>query len=127
MKGRKRHLLVDTQGLIIQALVLPADLTDRDGGKFVLAALAPVRERFPRLRHLWVDSGYRGKFVAWGKAWRGWSVEVVQHWWTGVRYVWVAPGQEPPTLPSGFHVLPHRWIVERTFAWFSTYRRLSKD
>jgi putative transposase len=47
--------------------------------------------------------------------------------WTGLRWVWVAPGQEPPTIPSGFHVLPRRWVVERTFAWLVTYRRLSKD
>jgi putative transposase len=47
--------------------------------------------------------------------------------WTGLPWVWVAPGQEPPTIPSGFHVLPRRWVVERTFAWLVTYRRLSKD
>jgi hypothetical protein len=51
----------------------------------------------------------------------------VKHWWTGVKGFSFAPGQEPPTVPSGFHVLPKRWIVERTFAWFGHYRRLSKD
>ena len=54
-------------------------------------------------------------------------MEIVQHWWMGVRSVWVGPGQEPPMIPSGFHVLPRRWVVERTFAWLVTYRRLSKD
>jgi hypothetical protein len=108
VKGRKRHLLVDTQGFLLQPVVHSAEVADRDGGQRVLLRLGPWEERFPRLKHLWVDSAYQGKFEAWVKATFGWSVEVVKHWWTGVRYVWVAPGQEPPTLPSGFHVLPHR-------------------
>jgi putative transposase len=127
VKGCKRHLLVDTQEFIMQALVLPVDLTDRDRGACVLAVQDQVQERFSRLRHLWVDSAYQGKFVLWVQASCGWSVEVVQHWWTGVRYVWVVTGQEPPTLPSGFHVVPHRWIVGQTFACLSTGRCLSKD
>jgi transposase len=132
VKGRKRHLLVDTQGLVLQVLVHAAGLADRDGGQHLLEACQaaspiPLAERYPRLHHLWVDAGSRGRFVAWVKAPLGWSVEVVQHWWTGVAKVGVAPGQEPPEKPRGFPVLKWRWIVERTFAWLDGYRRLSKD
>jgi putative transposase len=127
VKGRKRHLLVDTQGLVLKALVHAADVADRDGGQLLREAVPHLRERFPRLRHLWVDVGYQGRFVDWVKTTLGWRVQVVQHWWTGVSKVWVLPGQEPPEKPTGFQLLKWRWIVERTFAWLGCYRRMSKE
>src|SRR5262249_12874256 len=95
--------------------------------RLLVEAFQPCLARFPRLRHLWVDAGYRGRFVDWVARTLGWSVEVVQHWWTGVSKVWVFPGQEPPEKPVGFQLLKWRWIVERTFAWLDGYRRMSKD
>lgn len=65
-----------------------------------------------------------GSFKDWVEQALGWTVEVVKR---PSRWFWVAPGQEPPTLPDGFHVLPYRWIVERTFSWPVRQRRLSKD
>lgn len=124
MKGRKRHSLVDTQGFILRAKVHTADIADRDGGQ---ALLSGIHYQFPCICHLWVDIGYRGRFVRWVKDTLFWTLEVSRPWWQGIKGVWVGPGQEAPTYPPGFQVLPWRWIVERMLAWLSFNRRLSKD
>jgi putative transposase len=109
---------------LLKVRVHPADETDADGAKPLLRAVA---EDFRRLALLWLDGGYKRRFEEWVQQELGWRVDVVQHPEAGLRYVWVAPGQEPPARPSGFRVLKRRWVVERTFAWFGRNRRLSKD
>jgi putative transposase len=119
---------VDTNGLILHQLVHEASIQDHNGGKDLLT---PLKGRFPRLKLIWADSGYnKGGFVEWAKATLGWEVEIVEHPWSGLRGVWVPQGGEvawEQIRPKGFHVLKWRWIVERTFAWLSTWRRLAKD
>src|SRR5262249_41027203 len=85
VKGRKRHILVDTNGLLMPVLVHEADLQDHEGGKRLLALLPG---RFPRLKLIWADSAYKkGDCVEWVKAQFGWEVEVVEHPWSGLRGV----------------------------------------
>jgi putative transposase len=128
VKGRKRHVLVDTNGFLLHVLVHEANIQDHNGGKLLLA---PLRGLFPRMKLIWADSAYKkGGCVAWVKETLGWDVEIVEHSWSGLRGVWVPQGVEvdwEQIRPSGFHVLKWRWIVERTLAWLSTWRRLSKD
>jgi putative transposase len=135
LSGRKRHLLVDTQGLVLRATVHTAALQDRAAVPLLLDG-AP--EQFPRLSHVWVDQGYTGSGKRWIEEQLGWSVEVVQHprtWERGFL------GVMDPTAPGGFRleystvrgkrgfqgVLPRRWVVERTFSWLLHSRRLSRD
>ena len=74
-----------------------------------------------------MDSGYAGRCKRALEAQLGWDVEVVRRPGEGQRYVWGLPGHELPALPTGFHVVKKRWIVERTFGWLGRNRRLSKD
>ena len=137
LSGRTRHLLVDTQGLVLKIKVHRAELQDRAAVPLLLTG---VPEQFPRLRHVWVDPGDQG-YTGSGKAWiereLGWTVEVVQHP-PKPRGAWVplGTGSDPrpfawrrlPPERTGFRgVLPRRWVVERTFSWCGQSRRLSKD
>ena len=133
VKGRKRHLLVDTEGLVLMATVHPANIMDRDGVKLLLPQT--VRTRFPRLQHVWLDAGYngRGKGKDWIERALGWSAEIVAHRRRPSK-IWIfddLPDDQIDwskyLLPPGFRVLPRRWVVERTFAWQGQSRRLSKD
>ena len=108
INGRKRHILVDTLGLLLAVVVTPASKQDRDGAKDVLLA---AKGRFPRLRVAWADGGYAGKLIDWAKLVCGWLIVTILK----------AVGQK------GFVVLPRRWVVERTFGWFMKYRRLVRD
>jgi putative transposase len=134
LSGRKRHLLVDTQGLVLRATVHSAELQDRAA---VPLLLTDAHEQFPRLSHVWVDQGYTGSGKAWIEEHLGWTVEVVRHP-AKPRGEWVplGTGADPrpfewrrlPPERTGFRgVLPRRWVVERTFSWCGQSRRLSKD
>ena len=109
VKGRKRHLLVDTLGLPFSWYVSPADMPDTQGARCLLAGLIHF---VPRLKKIWADAAYRGQELAdWCKRVGDWELEVVQR----------TPGAR------GFAVQPKRWVVERTFSWLSRNRRMSKD
>ena len=109
VKGRKRHIVTDTQGFPLAVLVHAANVQDNHGAVPLLGAL---RRTFPRLRHVVVDRVYRGKklrkaIAAFGR----WRIEIVTR----------------PKATGGFTPLPKRWVIERTFAWLSRNRRLAKD
>jgi putative transposase len=136
VRGRKRQLLVDTEGLVLKAKVHSAKIPDQDGIKLLLKGIG---DRLPRLSHLWVDAGYQGRGKDWVEEVLGLSIEVVhrtpkptsekvammwaQEW---SKEGWQIDWQK--LLPRrGFEILPRRWVVERTFSGLSQNRRMSMD
>jgi putative transposase len=108
VKGRKRHILVDTLGLLIAVVVTAASVQDRDGAKTLLGR---IKAQMSRLQLIWADGAYRGELIEWVQEHCGWILAIVKR----------AEGA------VGFQVLPRRWVVERTFGWLNSSRRLSKD
>ena len=109
INGRKRHILVDTIGLILRVLVLPASIQDRDAAKQLLGAHFGQTPR-RRVRHIWADGGYAGTLLDWAQRTCRCAIQIVKR-------------SEQHT----FKVLPRRWVVERTFGWLGRYRRLNRD
>jgi len=109
IKGRKRHIVTDTQGNLVGLVVHPADIQDRDGAPDVLAE---IRSLYPWLRHIFADGGYAGEKLREALKGKGkWTLEIIKR----------------SDKATGFEVLPRRWVVERTFAWINRCRRLAKD
>jgi len=140
VKGRKRHLLVDTQGLVLEVRVHNANITDRDGIKLLLEPSSP--DRLARLSHLWLDAGYTGqdRGAGWVEKTLGWTAEIVRHpkklapeevmraWLREFNKEGVPIDLDKLLAGKGPRpFLPKRWIVERTFSWLSQNRRMSKD
>jgi putative transposase len=109
IKGRKRHIVTDTEGHLVGLQVHAADIQDRDGAVSVLSS---IRALYPWLRHIFADGGYAGDKLrnALRKLGR-WTIEIIKR----------------SDQATGFAVLPRRWVVERTFAWLGRCRRLAKD
>lgn len=111
IKGRKRHLLVDTLGLLIEVLVHSAGIQDRVGARYLLSKAATNHEyELESLNKVWVDGGYSGKLLDWAKQTIGTVLEVIKR-----------------SDQHTFKILPKRWVVERTFAWLLKNRRLVRD
>ena len=109
IKGRKRHLVTDTIGLLIGAIVHAADIQDRDGAPLLLAA---IRHAYPWLRHVFADAAYAGEKLRQALARLGkWTIGIIKR----------------SDTAKGFELLPRRWVVERTIAWLNRNRRLAKD
>lgn len=109
IKGRKRHIITDTGGRLVGAIVHGAEVQDRDGA---VPLLASIRSSFPWLRHVFADAGYAGAKLETALAKLGrWTVEIVRR----------------PQGTECFTLLPRRWVVERTIAWLNRNRRLAKD
>jgi transposase len=108
VNGRKRHIAVDTSGLLLEVLITPASTQDRDAARPLLFNLHRARRK---VRLAWADGGYAGQLLPWAATWLKVAVQVVKR----------------PSDLHTFQVLPRRWVVERTLAWITSYRRCARD
>ena len=108
VNGRKRHIAVDSGGLLLAVIVTMAGIQDRDAGHRLLAVL---RARFSTISLIWADGGYAGRLVTWAHTVLSLTVQIVKR----------------TDDLAGFQVLPRRWVVERTYAWISKHRRCVRD
>jgi putative transposase len=125
--GRKRHILVDTQGNLLAVKVTGAHRSDQHGAK---ALLEPVKEIFPTIKLLWGDSHYAGDLITWLKLHLGWAITIVRRLKAPQRGLLGPEGTEvewDTLFAPGFQPLPRRWVVERSFAWIIRWRRLARD
>lgn len=112
IKGRKRHLMVDTLGLVMMVVVTAANISDQQGARLIFARLAQLPERIARVILIWVDGTYEG-------------VDFMK--WVMDTYRWILETIKRSEATKGFVLLPKRWVVERTWGWLNWCRRLSKD
>jgi putative transposase len=108
---------------LLKVKVHPADLHDQVGGMLLLRCLHLL---FPTIVLVWGDTHYQD-LKLWAKRTLGWTIKVVKHWWINFSRRCLLYGDDMPEIPKGFHILPRRWVVERTFAWLVTNRRLAVD
>ena len=121
--GRKRHLLVDTLGLLLKVVVHLASLHDRQGAKLVLGT---VKGGFPRLELIWANQGYAGALRQWTREQVGMTLQIVYPWWRQLKRYFPERLEDLGYQP-GFNVIPRRWVVERTISWLGRARRRSCD
>lgn len=124
VKGRKRHIVTDTLGLLLAILVHTADIQDRDGA---IPTMAAAMERHPTIEQLWVDTAYAGQAAAALEREHGIRVRVVRRADDAAVGRWTGPQLPLPGFSVGFQPLPKRWLVERSISWHSRPRRMAKD